>query len=193
MRDGRTEPDVLRHRRHAELQRQHALRIFRRRGDHGDRHVPDVGDVRAVGSANGEHAHATTSSAGRSSTTRRARRRSAPTRSRRGSSASSDGTVVFDQTIDAAFGDPAVQAAVADAEAAVAAAGGPGTTFPTRPRRRATRRWPGRPAPACSRSTTRIPTLSTTTTFGPATILIGDDTTCAAAVATLPSARGRNA
>ena len=29
-------------------------------------------------------------------------------------------------------------------------------------------------------------TLSTTTTFGPATILIGDDTTCAAAIATLP-------
>ena len=61
-------------------------------------------------------------------------------------------------------------------EAAVAAAGGPGTnSADPRPTANDTT-WPEPPAPACSRSTTRISTLSTSTTFGPATILIGEDT-----------------
>ena len=130
MRYERPESAVLRRPGHHERQRQRAFRIFRRRGDRADGHGPDVGDLRAVGRASGgSSTTATTSSGGAivynppSTTTERADTFETRIVGR------IDGTVVFDQTVDAAFGDAAAQAAVADAEATIAAAGGPGTTI----------------------------------------------------------------
>ena len=65
-----------------------------------------------------------------------------------------DGAVVFDQTVDAAFGDAAVEAAVADARGGDRGGGRAGDDDIWAQRgRRATRLLSGQPAQACSRST----------------------------------------
>ena len=167
-------------------------RICRRRGGDVDRDVPDIGDVRdrrderqRVHNITIRHEESVTTSRARDGAQRHVRD---PGRREAGR------IVVFDQTVAAAFDDPAAKAAVAEAEAAVAAAGGPGTDIADPTQTANDRRWPARPARACSPSPAGLPTFEGS--FGPATILIGNDTDCTEAVAdaaerTRPNADGR--
>jgi uncharacterized protein YhjY with autotransporter beta-barrel domain len=97
-----------------------------------------------------------------------------------------NGQIVFDQTVAAPFGDSAVTAALAQAEAAVVAAGGPGTVVGT-----AQKTADGTTNVTTNTSFYTLVNTSTTApnvveTFGPATVHIGGFGGCDAAIASLP-------
>lgn len=96
------------------------------------------------------------------------------------------GTPLYDQTFSAAFADPAVQAGVTAARAAITTAGGPGVIIgaPTRVSSTVTSSTVmGSPTYSLTNTQSAV---TSATTFGPATITIGALSTCG--VSSLPSA-----
>lgn len=98
-----------------------------------------------------------------------------------------NGQIVFDQTVASAFGSAGVTAALAQAEAAVLAAGGTGTTVGS-PQLISSGTTPTTTTTSLFTLTGSTTTRTTETTFGLGTILIGGTDVCAAAIATLPGA-----
>lgn len=96
------------------------------------------------------------------------------------------GQPLYDQTFAAAYADPAVQAGVTAARAAITTAGGPGVIIGNPVRISSTTTSATVSSSAYSLAGPGVTTVETVTTFGPATVQIGALATCN--VGSLPSA-----
>ncbi len=96
------------------------------------------------------------------------------------------GGTVFDQTFAVAFSDPTVQNGVTAARLAITTAGGPGIVVLGPTLRSHTETLTSTSTSVYSLAGTNF-NVTTATTFGPTTIVVGNRTSCGAAIAGLPS------
>lgn len=97
------------------------------------------------------------------------------------------GTPLFDQSVADAFGSTAVQNAITAARLAITAAGAPGIVIVSDPVLVSRAVTSATTSASIFSLAGTSQTITSTTTFGPATITIGDGRSCGAAIGALPS------